>query len=69
MNNKNRSEILLKVIERLYQQYPDIQEFINFVIVDICRKENISPEKVFCTFRCRCLYHNKLLKKKFKQKR
>ena len=46
MNNKN-NEILLKVVERIDQQYPDMEEFINSLMVDVCREENVSPKKGF----------------------
>lgn len=46
LNNRKQSEILVKVIERLYQRHADIQESINFVIADVCREETASPEKV-----------------------
>ena len=50
MNTKKGSGILLKVIERLHHQHPDIQESINSFIFDECREENVCPEKVFFAF-------------------
>ena len=47
MNSKKQSEILLKEIERIYERYPDMQDRIHFVMVEVCREENISPKKVF----------------------
>lgn len=55
MNSKNEIEILLKVIESLYQQHPDNQRSIGFVMADICREENVFPEKVYFAFICCCL--------------
>ena len=67
MNSKNEIEILLKVIESLYQQHPDNQRSIGFVMADICQEENVFPEKVYFAFICCCLYHNELFKKNCKQ--
>ena len=47
MNSKKQSEILLKEIERIYERYPDMQDRIHFVMVEVCREENIFPKKVF----------------------
>ena len=47
MNNAKRSQILLKVTECIYKQYLDKQERINSLMVDVCREENVSPEKVY----------------------
>ena len=47
MNNKKRKEILLKDIERLYQQYSVLEESSNSLMIDVCREENGSPGKVF----------------------
>ena len=50
MNNKKQSEILLKVIERVYEWYPAMQDRINFVMVEVCREENISLKRYFRCF-------------------
>ena len=47
MNNARRSEILLKVIEYIYEQDPNMRDIINSSLVDVCREENISSDKVF----------------------
>ena len=47
MKNKNGSEVVLKVIKRLYQQHPDMRESIYSLMIDVCRKMNVSPDKVF----------------------
>ena len=41
MNNKKRSEILLKLIDEVYDQYQDAWNFINSSMVDICREKNV----------------------------
>lgn len=43
MNNKKRSEILLKLIDEVYDQYQDAWNFINSSMVDICREKNVLP--------------------------
>ena len=43
MNNKKRSEILQKVIDKVYDQYLDTWDFKNSYMADICREENVSP--------------------------
>ena len=47
MNIANRTEILSKVIDCIYEQQPDMEHIIDSLLVDICRAENLSPEKVF----------------------
>ena len=42
MNNKKRSEILLKVIDNVYNKYFNTQEFINSSMVEICKEVNAS---------------------------
>ena len=48
--NTKRTKILLKLIERIYGQYPNMQEPISSLIVDLCRGENVSPELSFFAF-------------------
>ena len=43
-------------MERIYEQYPDMQGRINSLTVDVCGEENVSPEKVFFVL----FYHNGL---------
>ena len=45
-----------KVIERIYEQHPDILECISSLMVDLWRK--FSPKKVFLLL----FYHNELLR-------
>ena len=50
MNNVKRKEVLLKVIERIYEQHADMRDIIDSFLVDVCREENVSSEKVFSLF-------------------
>lgn len=50
MNSTKQSKILLQLKECIYEQYPGLQEPMNNFMVDVCREENISPEKVFFAF-------------------
>ena len=47
MNNAKRSEILLKVIERVYEQPRNMQSVIESMLVNVCRR-CLSREGVFC---------------------
>ena len=40
INNKKRSEIQLKVLDKIYDQYPYIREFVNRSTAVICREKN-----------------------------
>ena len=50
MKNAKRSEILSKVIERTYGKHPDMQNIIGSMLVNVCKEENVSAEKVFFGF-------------------
>ena len=50
MNNAKRSQILSKAIERTYDKHPDMQSIIGSMLVDVCKEENVSAEKVFFDF-------------------
>ena len=48
MNNRRRSEILIRSIDSFFKhQDRDIQEIFHKHILEICRKEKVSLEKVF----------------------
>ena len=54
-------EILLIVLDKVYDEYPNIREFINTTMTDICRKENVSPRQEFSnlfSLLCFCFYGN-----------
>ena len=56
MKDKERLEVLLKVIKRIYDKNPGIQEMIDESMIEVCAEEDISLEKVFLF--CCCIYHN-----------
>ena len=56
MINNTKSDILLRVIEQVYEQHLDMQDIINLSLVDICWEENVSPEMTFFAG----FYHNGL---------
>ena len=62
INNKKGREILLQVLEKLLDQYPDTRESINSSMADNCNEENVSLHQVvslfYFAFLCCCLYCN-----------
>ena len=50
MNNAKRCQILSKAIERTYDKHPGMQSVIGSMLVDVCKEENVSAEKVFFDF-------------------
>ena len=50
MNIIKGSEILVKVIKRIYEKHPNMQEFINYLMLNVCRKQDVSPENIFLLF-------------------
>ena len=64
INNTKRCKFLLKSIDRVYEEYPDISNFIDTSNEEICRGENVSHHHLFsicfgflCCF-LYCLHHN-----------
>ena len=60
MKDKKRFEILLKVINRIYNENCEIHELIDASIIDVCTEEEVLPEQFFfvCVKRitlCNCL--------------
>ena len=49
MNNAKRSQIPSKVIECTYDKHPDMS-IIGSMLVDVCKEENVSAEKVLFGF-------------------
>ena len=64
MSNSRRCEILLKIIDRVYEEYPDINNFVDTSKNEICRGEDVLHHCVFSVcfgFVCcrrSCLHHN-----------
>ena len=50
MKDKKKLEVLLKVIKRIYDKNPGLQEMMDVSIVEVCAEEGISPEQVFFYF-------------------
>ena len=45
--DKLAKEILLKVIDKVFSQYPDVQDFINASMIGICREETSYHTRYF----------------------
>ena len=60
MKDKKRFEILLKVINRIYNENCEIHELIDASIIGVCTEEGVLPEQFFCVCvkritHCNCL--------------
>ena len=66
MKDKKKLEVLLKVIQRVYDKNPGMQEAIDKSIIEVCAEEGVSTELVFfiLLFLCCCLYHSGYSRKK-----
>ena len=61
MNNTKRCKVLLKTLDRVYEEYPNTNDFINKSSEEIGRNENLPSHQVspVCFgFLCCCLYRN-----------
>ena len=47
MKDKKKHEILLKVIQRIFDKNPETQELIDASMMEVCAEEGVSPEQVF----------------------
>ena len=47
MKNKKKLEVLFKVIQRIYDKNPGMQEMIGASMKDVSADEGVSPEQVF----------------------
>ena len=47
MKDKKKLEVLLKVIQRVYDKNPGIQEVIGASMIEVCAEEGVFPEQVF----------------------
>ena len=50
MKDQKELEILLNVIQSIYDKNPEIQEVIDASMIKICAEEGVSPEQVFFIF-------------------
>ena len=60
MKDKKRIEVLLKVIKRIYDQNPEMQELTDVSMVELCPEEFAF----LFAFLCCCLYQNELSKQR-----
>lgn len=42
--------ILLTVLQEIHDDHPNLHEYLDKSMVDICREENVSPHQVFFSF-------------------
>ena len=47
MKDKKKIEVLLRIIKRIYDQNPEMQEAIDVLIVEVCTEEDVSFEQLF----------------------
>ena len=50
MKDKKKLDVLLKVIKRIYDKDPGMQEMIDASMMEVCAEEGVSPEQVFFYF-------------------
>ena len=44
MKNKKTLEVLVKVIQRVYDKNPGMQKVIDALMKEVCAEEGVSPE-------------------------
>ena len=47
MKDKKKLEVSLKVIKRIYDKNPGMQEMIDASMIEVCTEEGVSPERLF----------------------
>ena len=47
MKDKKKLEVLLKVIKRVNDKNPGMQEMIDASMIEVCVEEGVSPAQVF----------------------
>ena len=50
MKEKKKSQGIIKVMQRIYDKNPEMQEVIDTLIIEVCVEEGLSPEHVFFYF-------------------
>ena len=50
IKDNERVKVLLKVIQRIFDKNPEIQEVIDASIIEVCAEEGVSPEQVYFYF-------------------
>ena len=51
MKDKKKFEILLKAINRIYNENCEFHELIDAIIIDVCTEEGALPEQFFLRLR------------------
>ena len=46
MKDKKKLDVLLKVIQRIYDKNTEMQEVIDAMMLEVCTEEGVSPEKI-----------------------
>lgn len=57
MNNRKRSIILYRVLQKTHNDHPNLREYLDKSMVEICREKNVSLNQVFF-FSFFCLSNN-----------
>ena len=47
MNNRKRSIILYRVLQKTHNDHPNLREYLDKSMVEICREKNVSLNQVF----------------------
>ena len=47
MMDKKKLEVLLKIIQRTFDQNPEKEKVIDMSMIEICGEESVSPEQAF----------------------
>ena len=50
MKDNKRVKVLLKVIQRVYNKNPEMQEAIKVLIIEVSAEEGVSPQHIFFYF-------------------
>lgn len=60
LKDKKKLEFLIKVLQRIYEKNPGMEDVIDASVIEVCAEEAISPEQVIfiLLFLCCYLYHN-----------
>ena len=62
-----KTEVLLKVIQRVYDKNPGMQKVIDALMKEVCAEEGVSPEYVCFILLLSLCCHNGYSRKKSKQ--
>ena len=70
MKDNKKLEVLLKVIQKIYDKNPEMQGVISALMIEVCSQGGVSHEQVFlliCAFLCCAFIIMAILQKKSKQ--